>query len=1316
MGRRNQGPPLAFDLSDTPPLPTAKRARLTGGRLISAHPTGGVWVYRRVPMEPMADARSRDALFASAAPLMTAYGEVANLSRTVGGRRGLSRSSYRETHLLWVNIPRFFHVTSEHSNAAYLNSAYHDTVVTQRLLLFGVRLVDSTNLRAGVGEMVRSLAEQWQTRSLPVSAFDADYATVDAALARAGLETPTSEEFRLADAWWNHGRAADTPILPHVDHLHVFEDASGLRLADQVGRSRCDSWPDVGVPATALTFASVSDFDLPFTDPAASAAMWACSLAVQGTAAVSVRGAVEPATATRSELRRNRKRYAEDIAERFKAGKMNKYEQDEHLANLQAVEELYATGGSPTLIDTSIVVAFDGQVADIEQLSRAVPGVELELLAKRQPNAWSEMLMTSSTRANPNLHDVPIQTIAHAGFQSLARVGDDPLTGTGTALLGFTENDRQPAWLGADAASLKDAYPLFIGAGGTGSGKLAPLSTPIPTPSGYTTMGELVEGDWVLGRDGRPCRVQHVWPINDTPDLFRVRFSDGQSVVCDRDHQWLVSSIKGRNVGRSGHRVAAISNWERQQRLVAELDSLADRTSGEMTLRELFGYVKSAIPEVSWESYQGVREALDMVSAPYRFEVRAVPQSREVTVHVPARERVANVEVRVYDAQVAVKALAVRLAQQHHTRPTSDADEMRMTVGEMLASGVTSGGGRSRFAVRVTEPLSLPEADLLVAPYTFGAWLGDGSSWGAQLHGIDDEVWDHIEADGFTVVHSKTNPQVHGVHGLKPLLRDLGVLGRKRIPVQYLRASYDQRLALLQGLMDTDGTVSSRGACELSLSDEDVARDALDLIRGLGIKASCSWGRAAGYRDSRGVLIECKPRHRIKFTTSQRVFRMARKVDRLPTQVRETQQWLYVTGIEPVLPSDADYEPGRCITVDSADRTYLIGDGYVPTSNTVLALSLAAQWARQGVPVVFVDPKTGSDHGPVVRAVGGQVASLDDLIEVDGVFDPIRFSARPIDGVQTAAAILSEINPWGGALGDTEQPLQVALAYGVNAGATCTGQALLLARDHGRASAEMVDKVLDYAAANPLFRAMVGVEPGNEGLRVTSKLTLIKVGNAHLDLPQPGGDPRSEPLSRRVVAALVRMMVHGAAMALTGRGGVVMLDEAWVFLGAGHSEVEKLGRLARSQRVLPMLFTQRVTDAVNAGLSGYISRGMILPLEEAEARAACQLFGLEPTAERIARITAPDTMGASGAPNWRSMKALYEGIGESRRLLRGTVGIYADLYNRVVPVEIKLPPDFLRLASTNAVDIARRDRAAGGEPPVGGGVQGADPGLGDEFF
>ncbi|MBW4096342.1 MAG: hypothetical protein HIU81_13750, partial [Acidobacteria bacterium] len=356
------------------------------------------------------------------------------------------------------------------------------------------------------------------------------------------------------------------------------------------------------------------------------------------------------------------------------------------------------------------------------------------------------------------------------------------------------------------------------------------------------------------------------------------------------------------------------------------------------------------------------------------------------------------------------------------------------------------------------------------------------------------------------------------------------------------------------------------------------------------------------------------------------------------------------------------------------------------SGKSMLMLWLTAQWAASGQNQILVDPKTGSDHSATILNASGQVSSLDELSKSDGVFDPIRFSHRKETGIELAVSMLANIDPWGTGR-KYEQELMVALNYGMDLGADCTGAALEFARRDGKVSSEIVDPILNLSKVSPLFNACVGRTPGTEGLRVFNGTTLIKVGSVHLDLPDPGNIAGAS-LIQRINLSLVRMMVFGSAMALEGRGGVIHLDEAWVFLGAGRSEIERLGRVARSQKIQVCLYTQRISDALNAKLDGYISRGIILPIEDqAEARAACQLFKIEPTPERMARITAKATMssGEGVAPNAASMRALRDP--RTKQVIRGTIGIYVDLSGRAVPTEIKLPDNFLADASTNPDDI-----------------------------
>ncbi|PDQ35576.1 MAG: AAA family ATPase [Candidatus Lumbricidophila eiseniae] len=72
------------------------------------------------------------------------------------------------------------------------------------------------------------------------------------------------------------------------------------------------------------------------------------------------------------------------------------------------------------------------------------------------------------------------------------------------------------------------------------------------------------------------------------------------------------------------------------------------------------------------------------------------------------------------------------------------------------------------------------------------------------------------------------------------------------------------------------------------------------------------------------------------FTTTREVFRLPRKVSRLPKEIRATQQWLYITDITP-----AQSRPGKCIQIDNDEHMYLAGPGLIPTHNTALVQALA---------------------------------------------------------------------------------------------------------------------------------------------------------------------------------------------------------------------------------------------------------------------------------------------------------------------------------------------------------------------------------------
>lgn len=375
------------------------------------------------------------------------------------------------------------------------------------------------------------------------------------------------------------------------------------------------------------------------------------------------------------------------------------------------------------------------------------------------------------------------------------------------------------------------------------------------------------------------------------------------------------------------------------------------------------------------------------------------------------------------------------------------------------------------------------------------------------------------------------------------------------------------------------------------------------------------------------------------------------------------------------------FDPAAASATDSAPLVTITGA--TGSGKTLLAQWLAHQTVESGRPVIYVDPKQDSDLSGVVLAAGGQVYTLDDLLSADGVLDPYRYADQRY-AAEAATAYLLAANPWGTpqARAEIEASLAAGLDAGARAGAGCTMAALEVAVREEILTEDQVRPIRLVAESDPLFRLSVGSDPQGEPLRTSASMTLIAAGGRHIPLPDPSTPAEHHNLRERVGAATLRQIVVASAYALKGRKGVVLFDEAWVFSSVAD-EIARLGRLARSLDFTPILMSQRVGDT--AALTPYISRGLILPLgDRDDAELACRGLGLEPTEQRLHRLTRPKG-------DWEGMHSIVtRERGETVVVERGTVAYYSDLQRRCVPVEIVVPPWFIALASTNPEDVRRR--------------------------
>lgn len=307
------------------------------------------------------------------------------------------------------------------------------------------------------------------------------------------------------------------------------------------------------------------------------------------------------------------------------------------------------------------------------------------------------------------------------------------------------------------------------------------------------------------------------------------------------------------------------------------------------------------------------------------------------------------------------KGLAARNSERARTHESNvPAGTMRDTL-EIQRTLLRPDGGANH-AIRLSKAINTADVALPVPPYTLGAWLGDGTSASGGLTGEDPEIWQRIEDDGFEVTHSPTDPIAHYIRGLKTSLRGLCVLGDKHIPQAYLRASIAQRLALLQGLMDTDGHAARDGGCEFDNTNERLAKGVHELALSLGLKATILKGKAK----LKGQVIGDK--WRVRFTTTLPVFHLTRKAERVKAQLRAVTSFRYIVACEKI-----DSVPTRCIAVDSPSHQYLAGRQFIPTHNTALEVGLALNCHQRSMIVRrnFVD-------------LDGVLHTLDNILGQEG--------------------------------------------------------------------------------------------------------------------------------------------------------------------------------------------------------------------------------------------------------------------------------------------------------------------------------------------
>ncbi len=372
--------------------------------------------------------------------------------------------------------------------------------------------------------------------------------------------------------------------------------------------------------------------------------------------------------------------------------------------------------------------------------------------------------------------------------------------------------------------------------------KALALDTPIPTPCGWTTMGDLQEGDLVFGDDGMPARVLSTSEIFRGHDCYDVEFEDGERITADAGHIWTVVDKERRRLAR--------------------------------------------------------RECNRARRADYRED-----GSYEITT-----------------------------------------EEMHQKFAYTRKDGK---GIEYKYRVPMQKPIQYTKKELPINPYVLGVWLGDGCSYNTEVACGDKDIDEMLELLSNTGVEARIKNKGTGkaraiilgdgkrgdnrTGNVKKALLTLGLIKNKHIPRQYLEASIEQRMALLQGLMDTDGTCSKAGQLKFSQKSEAVTAGFSELLSSLGVKHTirerhiqcngklCKSNEIAFFAD---ITLPC--------------FRLKRKRARQKEKLAERMMYKSVTNITKV-----DSVPTKCISVDSKNSLYLAGRRMTVTHNTFFIAALS---------------------------------------------------------------------------------------------------------------------------------------------------------------------------------------------------------------------------------------------------------------------------------------------------------------------------------------------------------------------------------------
>lgn len=245
--------------------------------------------------------------------------------------------------------------------------------------------------------------------------------------------------------------------------------------------------------------------------------------------------------------------------------------------------------------------------------------------------------------------------------------------------------------------------------------------------------------------------------------------------------------------------------------------------------------------------------------------------------------------------------------------------------------------------IPLSKPLDFGEAYSKISPYLIGVLLGDGNSKSMKITSSDEEIIENLRKEGYfikktkeyhySIITSKRNNKGHLYSDELNELKSIGMMkrvcGNKKIPKVIMDGDLKTRLSAIKGLMDTDGTIDSRGHCSFTSKSLQLVKDMQYLIRSIGGKATlskkkkyCTYKR----KKIQGIYYELY----INTNDNSQLFNLTRKKNRVKKYNGGYELGKRIKSIKLF-----SFEEAKCITIEGDEQLY-ITDDFTVTHNSYL--------------------------------------------------------------------------------------------------------------------------------------------------------------------------------------------------------------------------------------------------------------------------------------------------------------------------------------------------------------------------------------------